>query len=279
MVRPVVMKLNTEIIQKNFIVTCEGERLDPSFAQTFLNSMQEFIRKGRMNIVLDLLKVKRVDSTGLGAIVRFLKEINSHGQLVLCGVDEMVLSLLNITHIAPEFIEAADRDDALKKLGGRQKKPGVVAATPVQEAPSAPPKLQGFDASLLDSLQMEDAETAQEDDSGERRKFRRITHKQIISEDIVAYCTNSSTGIRTKAIVLDISPGGILVAPASELPAKNKFLIEGHIGKNFKYRENAVIRNCREGKYGLEFIKPSQKTISFLQQLTGAVVLTRGQVY
>jgi anti-sigma B factor antagonist len=268
------MKINTEIVQKVFIVTCEGSRLDASFAQSFLNSMQSFIQKGHMDIILDLSNVEFVDSTGLGAIVRCLKEINGRGQLVLCGVNEMVLSLLKMTRLDGVFIQTADRGEALKRLKAEQEKKKLAAPVPEAKATPVPPKPKGFDEALLSSLKMEDGETVQEVDSAEKRRHRRITNKQILSEAIIVYCINSVTGKRSTATVLDISPSGVLVACSSKLSATDEFIIEGRIGRNFKFRERAVIRNGSDGKYGFEFLKPSQKTTSFLNQLTGAVMLS-----
>ncbi len=273
------MKINTEIRQQIFIVTCEGSRLDASFAQSFFSSMQGFIQKGHMDIVLDLSSVEFVDSTGLGAIVRCLKELNGRGELVLCGVNEMVLSLLKMTRLDDIFIQARDRDEALKRLKEEQEKK---AAKPVQleKAAEAPkpkpekPKVTGFDESLLSSLSMEDGEDVQEVDTGERRRHRRISNKQILSEDIIVYCTNSTTGKRSTGIILDISPSGLLLVSPSRLGVGEEFIITGRIGRNFKFRERAVIRNCRDGKYGFEFIKPSRETTSFLNQLTGSVMLS-----
>lgn len=266
------MKINTEIVQNAFIVTCDGARLDASFAKTFFTSMQGFIKKGHMNIVLDLSKVEFVDSTGLGAIVRCLKEIGGQGQLVLCGVNEMVLSLLQMTHLDSVFIQAKDRNEAMMKLIEAQKKRKLIKKKVVKPA-ATPPKVTGFDQALLASLSMEDSEEVQDVTSSERRKHRRVMNKQILNEDIVVHCTNTSTGRRTTAVALDISPGGLLLVSPSKLIVGDQFVMEGRIGVNFRFKEYAVIRNTREGKYGFEFIKPSGKTTAFLNQLTGSVVL------
>ncbi len=275
------MKINTEIIQKVFVVTCEGTRLDASFAQKFFISMQGFIKKGHMDIVLDLSSVEFVDSTGLGALVRCLKEIDGRGQLVLCGVSEMVLSLLKMTHLDSIFIQAATREGALKRLT-LEKKKKVAAQAPVAQpassspktpTPPAPPKAKGFDEDLLSSLKMEDSDAVPEVNQRERRKHRRINNKQILNEDIIVHCTNIANGRRSTSIVLDISPGGLLLVSPSKLTVGQEFIIDGRIGQTFKFRERAVIRNCRDRKYGFEFIKPSEKTTSFLNQLTGAVTL------
>jgi anti-sigma B factor antagonist len=270
------MKINTEVVQKSFIVTCKGARLDASFAQSFFNSMQGFIQKGHMDIVLDLSSVEFVDSTGLGAIVRCLKEINGRGELVLCGVNTMVLSLLKMTRLDNVFIQAASRSEALEMLQVEQEKKKAAAPPPEPEVTPAPApsKSKGFDESLLSSLTMEDDGTVHGVDSAEKRRHRRITNKQILSEDIVIHCTNNGTGKRSTAVVLDISPSGILAVSPSTLTVGDEFIIGGRIGDNFKFRERAVIRNCSDGKYGFEFLKPSQETTSFLHQLTGAIMLS-----
>lgn len=51
------MRLRTEIIQSNFIVTCDGAHLDTYLAQTYLTAMGAFIRQSKMDIFLDLSTV------------------------------------------------------------------------------------------------------------------------------------------------------------------------------------------------------------------------------
>ncbi len=271
------MKINTEVFEKIFVVTCEGSRLDATFAQEFFSSMQRFIQKGHMDIVLDLSSVEFVDSTGLGAIVRCLKELEGHGLLVLCGVNEMVLSLLKMTHLDDIFIQAVDRDEAFKRLGAEKEKRKVAPEAPAESVGTAP-KVTGFDEALLASLTMEDSEPIEEIKDDERRKYRRTVSKQIMNEDIIVHCINTATGKRTTGVIRDISPGGLLLISTSKLSVRDTLIIEGRIGRNFRFREHAVICSCRDGKYGLEFIKPSRQTTSFLNQLTGSVMLTRGRV-
>lgn len=128
------MKIKTEIIDSIFIVTFEGSRLDASFAQDFLTAMKGFIQKGHLDILLDLSTVEFVDSTGLGSIVRCLKEIDSRGQLVLCGVNEMVLNLLQLTRLDKIFIQAKDRREALTTLSWKKEKKAVQLFLQVQES-------------------------------------------------------------------------------------------------------------------------------------------------
>ena len=272
------MKINTEIVNTFFVVTCEGRRLDAPFAQNFFNSMQSIIQKGHMDIVLDLSSVEFVDSTGLGAIVRCLKELDNRGNLVLCGVNEMVLSLLKMTRLDDVFIQAATREEAFKKLAAVKKGTKPTQTAPIVQPAAPPPQPKGFDNDLLSSLKMEGEETIQEVGSGERRKHQRLDKKQILNEDIIVRGRNLMTGKSLTAVILNISPGGLLLVSPAKLTVGHEFILEGRIGRNFKFREQAVIRNNRDRKYGLEFIRPSEKTTAFLHQLTGSVMLSKGQL-
>lgn len=264
------MKLKTEIHKGVFVVICDGTRLDASFAQKFFSSMQSFIQKGHRDIVLELSRVQFVDSTGLGAIVRSLKEIDNKGHLVLSGVNETVLSLLEMTHLDAVFLRATTLVTALELLQAEQEKALVKTES---EAVVISKETKGFDSSMLSSLTMDDDEQIQELDTSERRRHRRVGYKRITSKDIIFYITNKGTSKRTAAIILNISASGVLAVSPSKLSVGDTFMMEGRIGTTFKLKENVIIRNCREGKYGFEFIKPSQNTTTFLHQMTGAVVL------
>jgi methyl-accepting chemotaxis protein len=174
----------------------------------------------------------------------------------------------------------ATLEEAFKRLTAIQKKKKPVRTAPVAKSAPTPvsPKAKAFDDALLSSLKMEDSDEVQEVDSAERRKYRRINRKQIINEDIIVHCTNTGTGKRLTAVILDISPSGILLVSPSKLVVGHQFILEGRIGRTFKFREHAVIRNCRDRKYGMEFKKPSEATRAFLHQLTGSLVLSKGQI-
>ncbi len=264
------MRIKTEIYKGVFVVTCDGTRLDAAFAQKFFNSLQSFIQKGHTDIVLDLSSVKFVDSTGLGAIVRCLKEIDNRGLLVLCGVTESVLSLLKMTHLDAVFLRATSINASFELLKAEKEKAVAELKAEIKSIKKAP---QGFDPLLLASLSMEDDEQIQEVDNKERRRHRRISHKQIMSNEIIVYITNKGTSKRSAAVIINISASGVLAVSPSKLSVGDRFIMEGRIGTNFRLQESVIIRNRREGKYGFEFIKPSQKATSFLHQMTGSAVL------
>ncbi len=263
------MKIKTEIYQGIFVVTCDGTRLDAAFAKIFFNSLSSSIEKGHTDIILDLSQVKFVDSTGLGAIVRCLKTINDRGYLVLCGVNEIVLSLLKMTHLDGVFLRAENREKAFAVI---QEEKAKREAETVKEEGGATGHI-GFGEDELASLSMEEGEPILEVDSTERRRHKRVTHKQITNNEIIVYVTNKRSAKRSAAVIVNISASGFLALSPSKLNVGDVFVVEGRIGDTFKLRETAVIRNCREGKYGFEFIDISQKSLSFLHQMTGAVLL------
>ena len=258
------MKIETEITRGVLIITCVDSRLDAAVAQPFFKLIQNHIDKGHQHLVIDLSRVKFVDSTGLGALVRCLKELGSQGQLVLYGVGELVRSLLQMTRLDKIFSQATGKNEAIDLLLFNKKRFAAQAALAKKEH--------------LNSLKMESGDEIQEVASGERRRHQRINHKQIVDEDIIVYCTNTSNGKRSTAIVLNISPGGLLLVSPTKYNVGDECLVQGSVGKNFRFKELVVVRQVFEGKYGLEFLKASPETTQFLNQLTGAVIMGKGQI-
>jgi anti-sigma B factor antagonist len=257
------MKIQTEIIKTILVVTCVDARLDAPAAEPFFMTIQALIKKGHMHIAIDLSNVNFVDSTGLGAMVRCLKELGGQGQLVLFGVNETFLSLLELTKMDSIFTRAKGINEAIELLLFNKKR-----------FANRPPG--AFTIKGLSSLKMEDGEKIQEVASGERRRHKRIRNKQITDKEIIVTCTNVRNGKRTSAIVLNISPSGLLLLSPTKFLIGKEYIVEGTVGKIFKFKERAVIRQDLEGQYGLEFLEPSSETTQFLHQLTGAVIMGKG---
>ena len=307
------MKIKTEIVQSIFIVTCNGPHLDAVLAKDFLTAMDGFISRSRMDILLDLSNVRIIDSNGLSSIVRSLKTINGYRQLIVCGIDERVLGLLKMTNLHSEFTRSASRNETLSNQFWAQKnkistiqqavpRPSYISKdnrTPGPDIEEAYAVLLEVDdvaaAESVDYLeytagepQKQETAAPEEDESElaevieqeERRKYRRIDNKQIMDEEITLYCKNTDTGRRHRAVVLNISPGGLrITSSAKHLSVGDKLLVEGRLGKNFKFKEYAVSRSCLENDYGLEFINLSSKSIQFLDQLSGAIEMKQANKY
>lgn len=255
------MRIQTEILRTILVVTCLEPRLDASVAQSFFHSVQGCIHKGHRQIAIDLSKIDFIDSTGLGALVRCLKELSKGGQLVLFGVNDTVLSLLQMTRLDTIFTQVEGKRNAIELLLFNKKQFTCKAS-------------DECDIGEVVSLEMDDGyDIIDEVSSDERRKYQRIKSKKILDEDIIVYCTNSKTGKRSTGVILNFSPGGLLLISHSKFKIGDEFTITGMLGKNFKLKELAVVRQIFDGKYGNEFIEPSTETIKFLHQLTSSVTL------
>ena len=307
------MRIKTEIIKPMFIITCEGASLDASLAQEFLTAMDSFFKRSQLDILLDLSSVKLIDSTGLGAIIRSLIDMEGDRQLILCGVDGRILDLLRMTYMNNEFTQAPSRNRVLSNLFWERKnnpaapiirksKPPAVkeevtiqynllgddseedeSKTAQEEEPAIPWEVEDFeieeDADQIDEDDEEDLTALSEkendstgpDEKEERRKYRRIEHQQITDEEITIYCKNTVTGKHHMAVVLNISPGGLLLTSPARFSLGDKLLLEGRLGRYFKFKEHAISRSCRKDQYGLEFVDLSMETTHFLNRLTGSI--------
>lgn len=298
------MKIKTEIFQSIFIITLEGPSFNATLTQGFLAAMNGFLTKSQLDILLDLSAVTTIDSTGLGSVVRSLKEINFPGELIICGIDDRILNFLRMTGLDNIFIQKANRGTSLSHLFWTRKetnatlnvstqKPHRTGANKETQKEGAPIQREeesvmlwevdeaDFEEIIINEYRKETNNTVSsgvtEDNNSrkvpaqERRKHPRIVQKQIMNDDFIIFCKNTVTGRHHPAMVLNISPGGLLIKSRSELSIGDELLLDGRIGRHFKFKERCISRSCRQQEYGLEFIDLSTETTHFLNQLIGSV--------
>jgi len=95
------------------VVAVEGE-IDVSTADVMRDRLAEPIAEQRTDLVVDLLGVRFMDSTGLGVLVGALKKVRTQGgRLVLVVDSERLLTVLRITALLPLFTVYATVDEAL----------------------------------------------------------------------------------------------------------------------------------------------------------------------
>ena len=87
---------NRQEEQKTIIEVGEA-RLDASQATPFREYMTNLINQGQRDLVVDLSQVDFMDSSGLGAIVGALKELNGDGSIELAGPRKSVHDLFDLT--------------------------------------------------------------------------------------------------------------------------------------------------------------------------------------
>ena len=86
--------------------------------------------------------------------------------------------------------------------------------------------------------------------------------------DFYIFCKSSISGKNYVAIVQDIGIGGLLMTLSPpKIAEEEKLVLEGRIGKYFKFKENAVFHSRRDNLFVFEFVNLSNKTTVFLNQL------------
>ncbi len=95
------------------VVEIEDARLDANLATPFRDYMFGLINAGQIDLVLDLSKVDFMDSSGLGAIVAVLKQLNGNGELQLAAPGKAVSDLFDLTCMDQIFKIHPSLDQAL----------------------------------------------------------------------------------------------------------------------------------------------------------------------
>lgn len=92
--------LKAELESNILIIHVEEQRIDMVIAKRFREHLSEQIRERPRQIILDLSRASYFDSSALGALVAFLKDIRGYGgQLVLCNLSRSLLALLKLSKL------------------------------------------------------------------------------------------------------------------------------------------------------------------------------------
>jgi len=109
------MKYSITKEEKYSLLALDEEKLDSTIAPKIKVEFVTLFQSGVQNLILDLQKVRYVDSSGLSAIlVAHRLAGDASGYLVLAGLSEHVTKLINISrldsvlNIAPSIEEAVD---------------------------------------------------------------------------------------------------------------------------------------------------------------------------
>jgi anti-sigma B factor antagonist len=113
------MQIQSERHNEVLVVTPRGDRLDAAAAPDFKRAVKALIDAGDSRMVLDLSEVGFIDSSGLGVIVSILKAVGEDGALVLCGMNQRVLTLFRLTRFDRIFSMFATLADALAGFPSR----------------------------------------------------------------------------------------------------------------------------------------------------------------
>ncbi len=105
-----------EVSEQNgvVIIALSGKIMGGPEAGEINEQINNFIDKGKINIIIDLKHVEWMNSSGLGILIGVITTLkNNNGKMVLTNVSERILNLLKITKLINVFEIEQDFDSAI----------------------------------------------------------------------------------------------------------------------------------------------------------------------
>lgn len=110
------IKTSSEIIQGIPILSVSGD-VDIYTAPRFKEGITELIAQGYTNILIDMAGVDFMDSSGFGTLLSATKPLRPvGGSLSLCGCNEAITRMLEITRLNTLFHVYKNREEALHRM-------------------------------------------------------------------------------------------------------------------------------------------------------------------
>lgn len=110
------MSLTSTLTNGVKIITVADSRIDAAMAIQFKEDMRSETDGGPERVILDLSSVDFVDSSGLGAIVAWLKQMGAGRRLDLAGLTPTVDKVFRLTRMDTVFRLFPSLDKALAPL-------------------------------------------------------------------------------------------------------------------------------------------------------------------
>jgi len=107
------MNLKLEKINNYQVLFIEEERIDAHNSGELKDAILHIIEQGDTAIIVQLEKVRFIDSSGLGALLSGYKNAAARsGKLALANLQQQVLSMFELTRLNRVFEIYADLDEA-----------------------------------------------------------------------------------------------------------------------------------------------------------------------
>ena len=111
------MEIPVERIGDVSVATVPVDDLDASNAPDFKRDMASVV-DGSKKLVLDLSRLRFVDSSGLGAFISLLRKLNAKGgDLKLCGMSKPVRAVFELVRMHRVFEILVTREEAMRAFG------------------------------------------------------------------------------------------------------------------------------------------------------------------
>ncbi|MDA5092874.1 STAS domain-containing protein [Aliiroseovarius sp. KMU-50] len=107
------MQLTYQDTNNTRIITVGENRIDAAIAISFKDKMREITDTGPKRIILDMEQVDFIDSSGLGAVVASMKQVDADTKLELAGLSKTVAKVFRLTRMDTVFTIHPDIQSAL----------------------------------------------------------------------------------------------------------------------------------------------------------------------
>ncbi|MEQ1484346.1 STAS domain-containing protein [Methyloglobulus sp.] len=112
------MNLNLEKINGCNVLTILDERIDAHNSGELKEYLLQMIEHGEQQIIVQLVHVRFIDSSGLGALLSGNKHIIAKsGRFALTNIQKQVLSMFELTRLNRVFEIYADLNEAFSNEG------------------------------------------------------------------------------------------------------------------------------------------------------------------
>jgi anti-sigma B factor antagonist len=111
------MNYNVEERYNSVVISLKGNVMGGPDGAKLHDTLHELKEQGKTNVVVDLSKVKFMNSSGLGMLISAMTTMrNSGGDLRLANVADRIQSLLVITKLITVFKHFESVDDAARSF-------------------------------------------------------------------------------------------------------------------------------------------------------------------
>lgn len=103
------------------VITMKGDIIGGPHAKEFTETLHQLVDEGKKQIIVDLGKVKFMNSSGIGILISGYTTLkNAGGELAICRADKKIKDLLVVTQLITVFDHYQTLDEAVDSFQDEQ---------------------------------------------------------------------------------------------------------------------------------------------------------------
>ena len=108
------MNYNIDERYNSVVIELKGKVMGGPDAETFREELHSLIDQDKLNVIVDLSRVKFMNSSGLGILIGGLTTMrNAGGDFKICGATDKIESLLMVSQLIKVFDHYDTLEDAI----------------------------------------------------------------------------------------------------------------------------------------------------------------------